>query len=72
VRTYLTNLALYPRFQEYFRTSQIPLLAAWGENDEIFPPAGAKAFQRDLPGVEIQFLPTGRFALEPTHPRSPH
>jgi pimeloyl-ACP methyl ester carboxylesterase len=37
-----------------------------GENDEIFPPAGAEAFQRDLPDAEIRFLPTGHFALE-TH-----
>lgn len=65
-RTYLTNFTLYPKFQEYFRTSQVPLLAAWGEGDEIFPPAGAKAFQRDLPDAEIHFLPTGHFALE-TH-----
>jgi pimeloyl-ACP methyl ester carboxylesterase len=43
-----------------------PLLATWGENDEIFPPAGATAFQRDLPDAEIRFLPTGHFALE-TH-----
>ncbi|ADB35198.1 alpha/beta hydrolase fold protein [Kribbella flavida DSM 17836] len=66
MRTYLTNFAMYPQFQEYFRTSQVPLLAAWGENDEIFPPAGAKAFRRDLPDAEIHLLPTGHFALE-TH-----
>ncbi|TDU90814.1 pimeloyl-ACP methyl ester carboxylesterase [Kribbella voronezhensis] len=65
-RTYLTNFALYPKFQEYFRTSQVPLLAVWGENDEIFPPAGAKAFRRDLPDAEVHLLPTGHFALE-TH-----
>jgi pimeloyl-ACP methyl ester carboxylesterase len=65
-RTYLTNFTLYPKFQEYFRTSQVPLLAVWGEGDEIFPPAGAKAFQRDLPNAELHLLPTGHFALE-TH-----
>ncbi|WP_112249074.1 alpha/beta fold hydrolase [Kribbella monticola] len=68
-RTYLTNFALYPKFQEYFRTSQVPLLAVWGENDEIFPPAGAKAFQRDLPAAEIHLLPTGHFALETHAPK---
>ncbi|QNE19091.1 alpha/beta hydrolase [Kribbella qitaiheensis] len=65
-RTYLTNFTLYPKFQQYFRTSQVPLLAVWGEGDEIFPPAGAKAFQRDLPDAEIHLLPSGHFALE-TH-----
>ncbi|MEU4391452.1 alpha/beta hydrolase [Kribbella sp. NPDC023855] len=64
VRTYPDNFRLYPKFQEYFRTSQVPLLAAWGGNDEIFPPAGAKAFQRDLPEAEIHLLDAGHFALE--------
>ena len=37
-----------------------------GGHDEIFVPAGALAFQRDLPEAEIHLLPTGHFALE-TH-----
>ncbi|NEA36196.1 alpha/beta hydrolase [Streptomyces sp. SID13031] len=68
VRTYLDNFTLYPKFQEYFRTSQVPLLAAWGANDEIFPAAGAKAFQRDLPDAEIHLLEAGHFALESNAP----
>ena len=41
---YVTNVALYPRLQQYFRDSQVPLLAVWGRNDEIFGPDGARAF----------------------------
>jgi pimeloyl-ACP methyl ester carboxylesterase len=63
---YRTNVDLYPKFQEYFRTHQPPLLAVWGKNDPIFLPAGAEAFKRDLPEAEIYFLDTGHFALE-TH-----
>jgi pimeloyl-ACP methyl ester carboxylesterase len=63
---YANNVALYPRFQEYFRTKQPPLLAVWGKNDPFFLPAGAQAFQRDIPKAEIHFLDTGHFALE-TH-----
>ncbi len=66
ISDYGSNLALYPDFQEYFRTSQVPLLAAWGAHDEIFVPAGALAYRRDLPNAEIHLLPTGHFALE-TH-----
>ncbi|MGX5186134.1 alpha/beta fold hydrolase [Streptomyces avermitilis] len=66
ISDYDSNFALYPAFQEYFRTSQVPLLAVWGGHDEIFVPAGALAFQRDLPTAEIHLLPTGHFALE-TH-----
>jgi pimeloyl-ACP methyl ester carboxylesterase len=63
-RDYATNPPLYPLVHEYFRTSQVPLLAIWGENDEIFGPAGAKAFARDLPGARIELLPGGHFLLE--------
>ncbi|MGC0329341.1 pimeloyl-ACP methyl ester carboxylesterase [Streptomyces sp. SAI-170] len=66
ISDYGSNFALYPAFQEYFRTSRVPLLAVWGGHDEIFVPAGALAFQRDLPEAEVHLLPTGHFALE-TH-----
>jgi pimeloyl-ACP methyl ester carboxylesterase len=63
-RNYPTNVALYPQVQQYFRDSQVPLLAVWGVNDEIFGPDGARAFQRDLPDAEIHLLDSGHFALE--------
>jgi pimeloyl-ACP methyl ester carboxylesterase len=63
---YASNVKLYPTFQEYFRTSQPPLLAIWGKNDQFFIPAGAEAFKRDLPNARVQFLDTGHFAIE-TH-----
>ncbi len=63
---YASNVKLYPKFQEYFRKSKPPLLAIWGKNDPFFIPAGAKAFQKDLPNAEVQFLDTGHFAIE-TH-----
>jgi len=63
---YVSNLKLYPRFQEYFRKSKPPLLAIWGKNDPFFIPAGAEAFRRDLPSAKVQFLDTGHFATE-TH-----
>ncbi|MCX4819568.1 alpha/beta hydrolase [Streptomyces sp. NBC_01142] len=66
IADYGSNIDLYPAFQEYFRTSRVPLLAVWGGYDEIFVAAGAKAFGRDLPDAEIHLLPTGHFALE-TH-----
>lgn len=61
---YPTNVALYPRVQEYFRTAQVPLLAVWGRNDEIFGPDGARAFRRDLPDAEVHLLDGGHFLLE--------
>jgi len=61
---YQSNVALYPKFQEYFRTRRPPLLAVWGRNDPFFLPAGAQAFRRDNPDAEIHLLDAGHFALE--------
>ena len=63
---YKSNVALYPAFQEYFRTQRPPFLAVWGRNDPFFLPAGAEAFKRDMPDADIRFFDTGHFALE-TH-----
>jgi pimeloyl-ACP methyl ester carboxylesterase len=65
---YKNNIALYPSFQEYFRTHRPPLLAVWGKNDPFFVPAGAEAFKRDHPRAVVRFFDTGHFALE-THAR---
>ena len=63
---YKSNVALYPAFQDYFRTYQPPFLAVWGKNDPFFLPPGAEAFKRDMPGAVVRFFDTGHFALE-TH-----
>jgi pimeloyl-ACP methyl ester carboxylesterase len=63
-RDYASNPPLYPAVHEYFRTSQVPLLAIWGNGDEIFAPAGATAFARDLPDAEIHLIEAGHFLLE--------
>jgi pimeloyl-ACP methyl ester carboxylesterase len=61
---YVTNVELYPRVHEYFRTSRVPLLAVWGRNDQIFGPAGALAFGRDLPDADVNLIDGGHFLLE--------
>jgi pimeloyl-ACP methyl ester carboxylesterase len=63
---YASNVKLYPKFQEYFRTRRPPTLAIWGKNDPFFVPPGAEAYRRDNPDAEVRFLDTGHFALE-TH-----
>jgi pimeloyl-ACP methyl ester carboxylesterase len=61
---YRKNLDVYPQFQEYFRSSQVPVLAVWGKNDQIFIAPGAVAFNRDLPNAEVHLIDAGHFALE--------
>jgi len=63
-RDYPSNVELYPELHDYFRRTQVPLLAVWGANDQIFGPAGAEAFAQDLPGARIHLLDAGHFALE--------
>jgi len=63
---YQSNVALYPAFQQYFRTHRPRLLAVWGRNDPFFLPAGAESFRRDIPEAQVRFFDTGHFALE-TH-----
>jgi len=64
---YASNVALYPKFQEYFRSRQPAFLAVWGKNDPFFLPPGAEAFRRDIPQAEVHFFAAGHFALETHH-----
>lgn len=61
---YQNNVGLYEKFQDYFRKSQVPLLAVWGKNDVFFIPAGAEAFKKDLPNAVIKLIDAGHFAIE--------
>ena len=61
---YRTNPQVYPAFHEYFRKTQVPLLAIWGKGDPAFIPPGAEAFKKDLPNAIVEFVDAGHFALE--------
>jgi pimeloyl-ACP methyl ester carboxylesterase len=62
--SYGSNPPLYPAWQAYFRKHQPPTLVVWGKNDQIFPPAGAEPYKKDLKTLEYHLLDTGHFALE--------
>lgn len=61
---YQNNLKLYPKWQQYLRDNQPPLLVVWGKNDEYFPESGAEAFKKDVKNVDYNIYDTGHFALE--------
>ena len=63
---YASNVAVYPKFQEYFRAHRPALLAVWGKNDPFFLPQGAEAYRRDNPDAEVHLFDAVHFALE-TH-----
>jgi pimeloyl-ACP methyl ester carboxylesterase len=62
--SYGSNPPLYPSWQAYFREHQPPMLIVWGKNDQIFPPAGAEPYKRDIKTLEFHLLDAGHFALE--------
>jgi pimeloyl-ACP methyl ester carboxylesterase len=61
---YAGNLPLYPKLHAWLRDSDVPVLAVWGRNDEIFRSEGALAFTLDAPRAEIHLLDGGHFLLE--------
>jgi len=61
---YQSNVALYDRWHEYFRSRQPRMLILWGKNDPFFTVEGAKAYQRDIQNAELHLIDTGHFALE--------
>lgn len=61
---YRTNVALYPQWQQYFRTHNPEMLIVYGKNDYIFPVAGAEAYKKDVKNLEYHLFDTGHFALE--------
>lgn len=61
---YQNNIKLYPKWQQYLREHQPPMLIVWGKNDAFFPESGAQAFKKDLKNIDFNILNTGHFALE--------
>lgn len=65
-KSYASNVASYPEWQQYLRENQPPVLAVWAKNDPFFAPAGAEAFKRDVPETRVEYVDAGHFPLE-TH-----
>ncbi|HKY11611.1 MAG TPA: alpha/beta hydrolase, partial [Nitrososphaera sp.] len=61
---YRTNVALYPKWQEFLREHQPKTLIFWGQNDIFFTPEGGEAYLKDIPDAEIHRLDSGHFAAE--------
>jgi pimeloyl-ACP methyl ester carboxylesterase len=61
---YRTNVALYPRWQEFLRMHQPKTLIFWGQDDIFFTREGGEAYLKDLPNAEIFRLDSGHFAVE--------
>jgi pimeloyl-ACP methyl ester carboxylesterase len=61
---YRTNVENYPKWQQYLRERQPPMLVVWGRYDPSFTVEGAQAYAKDVPSVEVHLLDAGHFALD--------
>lgn len=61
---YQNNIKQYPKWQQYLRDNQPPLLIVWGKNDQFFPESGAVAYKKDVKNIDYNIYDTGHFALE--------
>lgn len=59
---YGSNVQMYPKWQEYLRTYQPPVLVVWGKEDKFFTTPGAIAFLKDVPKAEVHLLNAGHWA----------
>jgi len=65
--SYGSNPPLYPKWQEYFRTHQPPMLIAWGKNDQIFHRRRSRAVQARPENAGVS--PARRRSLRPRDER---
>jgi len=61
---YRTNVALYPKWQEFLRVRQPKTIIFWGQDDIFFTREGGEAYLKDLPHAEMHRLDSGHFAVE--------
>jgi len=63
---YQDNVAQYPKWQDYLRLAQPPLLVVWGDNDPFFTAQGRDLYKALVPATQVLSYDAGHFALE-TH-----
>ncbi len=61
---YRTNVAAYPKWQDWMREKQPRLLVLWGKYELSFDPSEPEAYRRDVPAAEVHLVDGGHFALD--------
>lgn len=65
---YRDNVANYPKWQQFLKELQPPMLITWGRNDPVFTLAGMEKFKALVPDAEVHMLDGGHFTLEAHEP----
>lgn len=63
-KDYPDNRAHFPKFQEFFRSTQLPILVLWGKYDAFYSVAEAPCYKRDNPDAEVHIFEAGHKILE--------
>jgi pimeloyl-ACP methyl ester carboxylesterase len=61
---YQTNVGLYPKWQNWMRERQPPLLVIWGKYETSFDPSEPESYRKDVPNAEVHIVDGGHFALD--------
>jgi pimeloyl-ACP methyl ester carboxylesterase len=61
---YQTNVGLYPKWQNWMRERQPPLLVIWGKYETSFHPSEPESYRKDVPNAEVHIVDGGHFALD--------
>ncbi len=63
---YQDNFTQYPKWQDYLKSEQPPVLITWGKNDPFFTLNNVDVIKKLVPKAEVNLYDAGHFALE-TH-----
>lgn len=61
---YRTNIAAYPKWQEWMQKNQPRLLVIWGKYDPSFDLGEPERYRNDVSKAEVHVLDAGHFALD--------
>jgi pimeloyl-ACP methyl ester carboxylesterase len=61
---YRTNVDSYPKWQEWMREKQPPLLVIWGKYELSFDAGEPERYRKDVPNAEVHVVDGGHFALD--------
>ncbi|GHO64569.1 alpha/beta hydrolase [Ktedonobacter sp. SOSP1-52] len=61
---YQSNVAAYPKWQEWMRKTQPHLLVLWGKYELSFDDSEPEAFRCDVPQAQVHRVDGGHFALD--------
>jgi hypothetical protein len=67
----LTNVALYPKWQEFLHSRQPKAIIFWGQDDIFFTREGGDAYLNELPRAEMHRLDSPRLHLRAHAPLLP-